>query len=118
VTAGLPLENRLLNKLWQVSKILGNKEAGNPFDPVLLALNEPQLDFILEKYVSEDPKRGKFIRPGRETMTEPQRQAAWERVLSGAAKERFWGRMRIGEALRSRAASLRRAAATVRGRKE
>lgn len=113
VSNGLPIDDRLLNKLWQISKIIGNEKAGNPFDEKLLRLNEAQLDFILEKYVEDDPKRGKFFRPGRPSASEPKRQAAWEHVLMGKARDAFMARFTMSPAVLARSEALGKARASL-----
>lgn len=58
----------------------------SPFDPELLNHTEAQLDFILEKYATEDPRRGTFTRHGKPKPVPQSRiDAAWSKVLVGKA---------------------------------
>jgi hypothetical protein len=73
----------MAKKLWQVATIQGHH---NPFLPDLLALNEAQLDFILEMWAVDNPKRGRFVREGKSPgMTEAKARARWADVLRGPA---------------------------------
>lgn len=65
-------------------------------------------------FILDDPKRGKFERPGRSTATEPQKQAAWEHVLIGKARDQMMGRYVPSAAVLARAASLNAAAAQLK----
>jgi hypothetical protein len=78
---GLPTGTRLGEKLWRVAVIQGHH---NPFRDELLALNEAQLDFILEMYAQDHPKEFSFTRKDSKS---PQSEisAAWTRVLRGNA---------------------------------
>lgn len=70
-----------------VSVIQGHK---NPFADHLLAYSEAQLDFILEMESIDNPERISFSRSGSgAAITDI--MAAWDRVLSGPAKEGYYG---------------------------
>lgn len=66
--------------------------------------------------MADDPKRGKFIRPGRETVSDPQKNARWENVLLGKARAAFMAKFKISDAVLKRAQSLTGAAAALRQR--
>lgn len=73
----------MARKLWQVSQILEI----SPFDPGLLSHNEAQLDFILEMWAKDNPKRGRFVREGKASdgMADTMARKGWADVLRGAA---------------------------------
>ncbi len=103
---GIPLSHPLLNKLWQVSKIRGDY---NPFAPDLLELNHIQVDFILEKYVEENPTIGTFYRIGSSEPIKPVAEAiSWERVLIGRDRERMFASRMPSQAVMEKLATLDR----------
>lgn len=78
----------MAKKLWQVSRLLGDR---SPFDPYVLDHNEAQLDFILEMYALENPRRARFVRPDQpsEGLKHSQAQARWVDVLRGSALQEY-----------------------------
>jgi hypothetical protein len=103
VQSGIPTQTPLAQKLWQVSRLLGDR---SPFDPYILEHNEAQLDFILEMYALENPRRARFIRPGQVTegLKRSQSQARWVDVLRGPALQEWLSRRIIRKNVRPRAA--------------
>lgn len=93
----MPTTGPVAKKLWQASQILNC----SPFSPELLALNAAQLDFILEMWCGEDPRRGRLLRPGAEPegIDKTQAKAAWTKRLIGAGLDRFLGRQRPSAAV-------------------
>lgn len=69
-----------------VARIQGHK---NPFSPELLALNEAQLDFILEMESIDHPDELTFRRGGEEPISNV--RAAWNDVLRGKARLDYYG---------------------------
>lgn len=71
---------------------------------MLLAHNEAQLDFILEMWAKDNPKRGRFVRGGKidDGMAETLARKGWTDVLRGAALDRYLARQMPSEAVLKR----------------
>lgn len=107
---GLPTTTPTAKKLWQVSQLL----KCSPFDPTLLEHTEAQLDFILEMYATDHPDEYTFVRQGDvPALSDPERRAAWDRVLTGSAKTRLLPRMPLA-AMKAYEAALSKAIRTLK----
>ena len=97
----MPTDTPLATKLWQVAKIQGHH---NPFHPDLLALNTAQLDFILEMWAADNPKRGRFVRPGKTIsgMSDTLSRKAWADRLRGPALKEYLATQMPSEAVLAR----------------
>lgn len=95
---GLETKTLRAEKLWEVSRILGNR---SPFDPYILEHTEAQLDFILEMYAKDNPRTRRFVRPGRieDGTREVMVTKGWADVLTGAALARFMRKRLPSEAV-------------------
>lgn len=95
-----------------MAKIQGHH---NPFSPDLLSLNEAQLDFILEMWAADNPKRGRFVREGATTsgMDDSLARKKWADVLRGPALQKYLAGHMPPQAVLDR---LRAAAPMTRGR--
>lgn len=77
----------------------------------MLRLTASQLDFILEMYASDNPKEYQFVRAGKgSTLTDSERQAAWEAVLLGNEHEAFMSRRMPSPAVLARIRAMQNAA--------
>ena len=73
-------ESPLANKLWRVSRILN----ASPFEDRIMDLSEPQMGFILEMYIKDNPDELQLIRGGKENLV-PNVFKNWLDVLRGPA---------------------------------
>ena len=96
----MPLETMLAQKLWTVSRILGNR---SPFDPYLLVHTEAQLDFIIEMN-KRAPEGYNFERTSRDDgLTDEMRaKIAWAEKLIGKPAQQFWAKNLPSEAVLQR----------------
>lgn len=87
MAAGYETATPRAEKLWRVSRILGER---SPFDPYILGHNEAQIDFVLEMYAKEN-KGVKFVRPGKtdDSENEVLTSRSWANRLMGPALARF-----------------------------
>lgn len=90
--------------MWRASRIVGGI---TPFSDELLNLTIPQIDFIIEMGAQDDPSLGTFQRMGEiKTVSEPERLAAWHKVLRGKGAKAIMGKMMPSAAVLKRAAEL------------
>jgi hypothetical protein len=74
-------ESALANKIWRVSRILGD---ASPFEDKIMDLSEPQMTFILEMYIKDNPDELRLVRGGKENLI-PMVMKNWTEVLRGKA---------------------------------
>lgn len=79
-----------------------------------MALSEVQLDFILEMYVKDDPKRGKFYRGNIGEAAPAAKKATWEKFLIGPANVKYMARYTMSPKARERAKMINQAARVLR----
>lgn len=70
----------MASKIWRVSRILN----ASPFEDKVMDLSEPQMSFILEMYIKDNPDELKLIRGGKENLV-PMVFKNWLDVLRGPA---------------------------------
>lgn len=63
----------------------------SPFSQEISRLNEAQLDWVLERYAADEPDKATFSR-GAPKASQPEINAAWERVFIGKAHSSFMER--------------------------
>ena len=90
---GLETESPLAQKIWRVSRVLGEL---NPFSEEIQSLTEPRIDWILEMYSRDHPDKLRFERASTvaRKVADASVRAGWANVLIGHARREWESRFK------------------------